>query len=174
MKKKIIVLNNFDYSKFDLNNYEINNYSDYKVDELAEFFVCIKPKIKEFKEIIENLMVVNKNIKVVVFVPMTCFYMLKSLFPNCFLYTEEKLSNLREILEELNNIENYDTYEPIEFTVKEEMFLSELAYGLSNKELCSQLMMSDRSVRRLKEKLLSKTGLSSTQQLALYALNKGY
>ena len=56
------------------NNYEIKNYSDYRVDEVPEFFVCIKPKINEFKEIIENLMVVNKDIKVVVFVPMTCFY----------------------------------------------------------------------------------------------------
>ena len=49
-----------------------------------------------------------------------------------------------------------------------------VAMGYTNKDIAYELTLSDRSVRRIKEKLLSKTGLSSTQQLTLYAINKGY
>ncbi len=57
-----------------------------------------------------------------------------------------------------------------EFTKREELFLKELGYGLSTKELCQKMVMSERSVRRMKEKLLEKTGLFSSQQLGLYSL----
>ena len=56
------------------------------------------------------------------------------------------------------------------FSQREEKLLSELEYGLSTKELCQKMALSERSLRRMKEKLLEKTGLFSTQQLALYSL----
>lgn len=56
------------------------------------------------------------------------------------------------------------------FTNSEKRLLDILCYGVSTKEICKELGMSDRSVRRLKNRLYEKTGLKSSQQLSIYAL----
>ena len=61
----------------------------------------------------------------------------------------------------------------IRFTEKEKRTLSELPYGLSAKELSQRLGISERSVRRMKERLMRKTGLVSSEQLLVYALLSG-
>lgn len=56
------------------------------------------------------------------------------------------------------------------FSVLEKSLLHCLSYGFSTKELCLSLEKSERSIRRIKNKLLEKTGLFSSQQLAVYAI----
>lgn len=56
------------------------------------------------------------------------------------------------------------------FTALEVKLLDLLSYGLCTKELCISLDKSERSIRRIKTKLLEKTGLFSTQQLVAYSL----
>lgn len=56
------------------------------------------------------------------------------------------------------------------FTSLEVRLLDLLSYGLCTKELCISLDKSERSIRRIKTKLLEKTGLFSTQQLVAYSL----
>ena len=58
----------------------------------------------------------------------------------------------------------------IRFTEKEKRTLKELPYGLCSKELAARLGVSERSVRRMKERLMRKTGLVSSEQLMIYAL----
>ncbi len=58
----------------------------------------------------------------------------------------------------------------IRLTDKEKRTLMELPYGLCCKELALRLGVSERTVRRMKEKLLRKTGLLTTGQLMIYAL----
>ena len=58
----------------------------------------------------------------------------------------------------------------IRFTEKEKRTLMELPYGLCNKELSKRLGVTERSVRRMKEQLMKKTGLVSSHQLMVYAL----
>ena len=60
------------------------------------------------------------------------------------------------------------------FTNKEKQVLEEIGYGLCDKEICASLGMSERTVRRYKTKLLAKTGLMSSGQLALYALSNQF
>ncbi len=55
-------------------------------------------------------------------------------------------------------------------TKKETLLLSQLKKGLTNKELGAALSMSERTVRRLKCRLLDKTGLVSASQLAVLSL----
>ena len=59
------------------------------------------------------------------------------------------------------------------FTPLEAKLLDLLSYGLCTKELCLSLDKSERSIRRIKTKLLEKTGLFSTQQLVAYSLARG-
>ncbi len=58
----------------------------------------------------------------------------------------------------------------IRFTEKEKRTLREMQYGLCSKELSVRLGITERSVRRVKEKLMRKTGLVSSEQLMIYAL----
>ena len=58
----------------------------------------------------------------------------------------------------------------IRLTDKERRTLKELPYGLCCKELAQRLGVSERTVRRTKERLLHKTGLLTTGQLMIYAL----
>ena len=58
----------------------------------------------------------------------------------------------------------------ISFTDMESEFLQNLAYGMNMQEVTLSMNITDRSARRLKEKLLKKTGLFSLQQLSIYAL----
>ena len=60
------------------------------------------------------------------------------------------------------------------FTFKEKQVLEEIGYGLCDKEICASLNMSERTVRRYKTKLLEKTGLMSSGQLALFALSSQF
>ena len=58
----------------------------------------------------------------------------------------------------------------IRFTEMEKRILRELPFGLCGKEIAQRLGVSERSVRRMKERLMQKTGLVSTGQLMIYAL----
>ena len=58
----------------------------------------------------------------------------------------------------------------IKLTEKEKLFLSVMERGLSNSELTTVLNISERTVRRLKSRLLDKTGLVSSEQLAVFSL----
>ena len=60
-------------------------------------------------------------------------------------------------------------YRKPSFTEREESFLRELPYGLCGKEISSRLGITERSVRRLKERLMAKTGLVSASQLMIYS-----
>ena len=58
----------------------------------------------------------------------------------------------------------------IRFTEMEKRILRELPFGLCGKEIAQRLGVSERSVRRMKERLMQKTGLVSSGQLMIYAL----
>ena len=58
----------------------------------------------------------------------------------------------------------------IRFTESEKRMLRELPFGPCSKELSLRLGISERSVRRAKERLMRKTGLLSSGQLMIYAL----
>lgn len=55
------------------------------------------------------------------------------------------------------------------FTEREEVFLSEFSCGITLKEMSESLGISERTVRRIKERLLKKTGLASSMQLVSFA-----
>lgn len=173
MKKTILIRNKPLNKLNDLIHYNISNYDYPKLTDEIDYLVWYEPKINILQDDINSVLRMNNKVKIILFVPEIHFYLVKSLFPSCYIFDLSRGDSLLEIIDEIKSKEGFK-YEKINFTEKEELFLSELAFGLSNKELCYQLMMSERSVRRMKEKLLSKTGLSSTQQLVIYALNKGY
>lgn len=58
----------------------------------------------------------------------------------------------------------------VRFTENEKRTLCELPYGLSSKELSLRLGLSERTIRRLKERLMNKLSLVSSEQLLIYAL----
>ena len=135
----------------------------------ASMVLLNNPSYTEIRNELCNIKEKMLEIPLAVFVPDAHKYQIKTLFDNVFVLDE--LSS--ESLERVISVE-YEIGKPVTFSQREEMFLKEIAYGLSNKELSDQLSISDRSVRRMKEKLLSKTGLANSQQLILYAINNGF
>lgn len=55
------------------------------------------------------------------------------------------------------------------FTDTERKVLRVLSFGASTQDISDELYMTERSIRRIKEKLLKKTGLKNSIQLSLYA-----
>lgn len=95
---------------------------------------------------------------------------LHSLVPTIEVISDESSpERIASIIEE--GIENRKVEKEASFTRKEKLVLEEIGYGLCTKEICVSLGMSERTVRRYKTKLLAKTGLMSSGQLALYALS---
>ena len=95
---------------------------------------------------------------------------LHSLVPTVEVISDENSpEEIAAIIEE--GIENRKVEQEAIFTRKEKQVLEEIGYGLCTKEICVTLGMSERTVRRYKTKLLAKTGLMSSGQLALYALS---
>ena len=172
MERKIIVIRNKKLKdKLKLNNYNIEKYDFPSLPDECEYIILFKPSLIEIRDELSNLK--NKKCKcnLVVIVPETHMLLLKNLYRELILINECNIDLAESIL---RNDSEMRINENISFSSKEELFLREIAYGLNNKEIAYELMLSDRSVRRIKEKLLSKTGLSNTQQLMLYAINKGY
>ena len=95
---------------------------------------------------------------------------LHSLVPTIEVISDEKSpEEIAEMIDE--GIDNRKVEKEAVFTRKEKQVLEEIGYGLCTKEICATLGMSERTVRRYKTKLLAKTGLMSSGQLALYALS---
>lgn len=57
----------------------------------------------------------------------------------------------------------------LKLTEKESLLLAAMEKGMCNSELTAALSMSDRTVRRIKGRLLDKTGLVSSEQLAVFS-----
>lgn len=146
-------------------NAEIKGHYD------QNLLILINPKTNDIKEIYKQF-IVNKEI--IALVSRSRMDILKAMFNDISVFDISEFNSIDEFITRYESLKSDSTKLEYDFTPKEEMFLSELAYGMSMKEMKYELMMSERSIRRIKEKLLSKTGLSSTQQLAIFASNKGY
>lgn len=57
---------------------------------------------------------------------------------------------------------------------KEEMVLGEMQYGMNQREISERLMLTERSVRRIQNKIMKKKGLSSIHQLFIYSILKQF
>ena len=172
MERKIIGIRKFEeVIKIYINDYIIKKYEYPIIPDECEYLLLFKPSLIEIKSELQNIERHKCNCIIVAIVPETHMLLLKNLYREVIVINECKLNEIENILR--NHSNSYEK-EKISFSYKEELFLREVAYGLNNKEIAYELMLSDRSVRRIKEKLLSKTGLSNTQQLMLYAINKGY
>ena len=57
---------------------------------------------------------------------------------------------------------------------KEGDVLDAMSYGLSQKEIASMLGTSIRTIRRIQERILLKTGLENTKQLGIYSVAENW
>lgn len=154
-----------------INNYIIKKYKYPSMPKECIYLLLNNPSIIEIKAELKNIEHNHFICRIIAIVPETHMILLNTLFEDIILICDKKLKQIEDII---SNHNTKTEARKISFTLQEEMFLKEIAFGLNNKEIAYELTLSDRSVRRIKEKLLSKTGLSSTQQLTLYAINKGY
>lgn len=108
----------------------------------------------------------NKKYLVIAIVQESRVQIFKALFKNLLVLSDTSTDITSEIIQ-------YFTIRPdieeIYFSEKEHVFLSEYSYGISLKEMCYVMNMSYRSIRRLRQRLLDKTGLVSAEQLTLFA-----
>ena len=57
---------------------------------------------------------------------------------------------------------------------KEGDVLDAMSYGMSQKEIASMLGTSVRTIRRIQERILDKTGLENTKQLSIYSVAENW
>ena len=93
------------------------------------------------------------------------------LFPSSYVLDFRSYSLIDELtlaLEEIRTVK----YDENCFDERENIYLSECAYGITLKEICTNMNLSERTVRRIQEKLLNKTGLVSSKQLVAFAISR--
>lgn len=152
------------------------------VDQLKEFLDCdvslvsqnktvryairVKylPEIPELEKTIDRY----KSAMIIAIVEPIKASIYKALFPDVVIFPD-----FPNQIEEMKMVLSHDhdfVKEVPRFTKYENRFLSQISSGISNKEMCEVMHMSDRSVRRMKQQLMDKIGINSTLQLAIYAI----
>ena len=140
--------------------YRIRVLRTHETDSNAIALVLFHPTIWEMME--EERIAAEHGIVLVAVVEEFRHILYEALFPAAFILDDGDVLT-PEILRNKSRKE-------IRFTEKEKRTLQELPYGLCSKELAVRLGVTERSVRRMKESLMRKTGLVSTSQLMIYAL----
>lgn len=142
--------------------YKVRELSGHVIEGKPSAIVMFQPSIGE---IIEEIRAIEKSGFDIVLAIIAEEYrraFLEAVFPDANVLDGNNIT--------IPMLFNHKNRRKIRFTDEEKRILHELAYGLSGKELSLRLGMSERSVRRMKEKLMRKTGLLSSGQLMLYAL----
>ena len=132
----------------------------------ADFLILIQPLIGEIlneAEILEGM-----NTHIIVFTESYREMLLKALFSSVSVINPED----RDAGEKLSDILKNEIHgqKEIRFTENEKRTLAEMPFGLCNKELSKRLGMTERQIRRIKEHIMAKTGLVSSEQLLVYSL----
>lgn len=129
----------------------------------ADVSVICNPLFEELLLEVDKSRLVCPDIRIVVMGSIYIRLMAACLFDS--VYIAENVEELERII-----IEKSPVRRCIKLTEKEKLFLSVMERGLSNSELTAVLNISERTVRRLKSRLLDKTGLVSSEQLAVFSL----
>ena len=135
-----------------------------------DLVILNKPVLREVSDEIRFRAAKGFGYRIAIITDIYRIRMLDSMFFNVdFILTEDEREiekEVKDILEKRIDEENTR----ITYTDLEYVFMQNLAYGLNMQELTHSMKITDRSARRIKEKLLKKTGLFSLQQLSIYAL----
>ena len=129
----------------------------------ADVSVICNPSLEELLLEVDKSRLVCPDVRIVVMGSIYLRLMAVCLFDS--VYIAENVEELERII-----IEKSPVKRCIKLTEKEKLFLSVMERGLSNSELTTVLNISERTVRRLKSRLLDKTGLVSSEQLAVFSL----
>lgn len=129
----------------------------------ADVSVICNPSLEELQLEVEKSRLVCPDVRIVVMGSIYIRLIASCLFDSVYIATD--VEELERIILEKNPVKK-----SIKFTEKEKLFLSVMERGLSNSELTAVLNISERTVRRLKSRLLDKTGLVSSEQLAVFSL----
>ena len=131
--------------------------------------VLIDPMLDEIRSESDAIMYYDNGTRLVVISDCLHSFLIDKLFPESYVITHQDASICSSIERAIiGKIKASDTLPHL--TETERIFLYELGYGTSNKELAARMNKSERTIRRIKESLLAKTGLVSSQQLFLYNL----
>ena len=129
----------------------------------ADVSIICNPSLEELQLEVEKSRLVCPDTRIIVLGSIYIRLIASCLFDS--VYIAENVEELERII-----IEKSPARRCIKLTEKEKLFLSVMERGLSNSELTAVLNISERTVRRLKSRLLDKTGLVSSEQLAVFSL----
>lgn len=133
-------------------------------DYIPDVLILLDPTPLEFACDYRLLKKINKKGRFIVIAERTCSAVFKAFLPDLiFVDNRESFDKNLLISDSIPYKSDY------EFTALELDFLSRLSLGLNLQEIADSLSLTERSVRRVKEKLLKKTNLFSLQQLLIYS-----
>ncbi len=149
--------------------FSVCHYPEYRQD--ADIILMHMPLMREIHEEVSLRMMNSGSYRIAVIQNGENSGILKSVFSGLDIIDAGDESEVEAGLRRIaDGSEDLGCREQIHFSVSELQFLRFLSSGMSYKEIAAGMHMSDRSARRIKEKLLRKTGLFSLQQLLIYAL----
>lgn len=165
MCKKVVIKTKIDWLILDRNiDYKWVSYSDNASLSNVDIFITDSVDLFILASDIKEVRKINRLCRIVVFPFKYHENIIASIFPFVeFVRRETKLSDI---------VYSKSTYffkiKKEHITKREEFFLSLLGFGLRDGEVAESMSITRRSVSRMKQRVIDKTGLISTTQLYLY------
>lgn len=133
-------------------------------DFVPDFLILLNPTPLEFACDYRLLKKVNQKCRFIVIADNTCKAVFNAFMPELIFIDSKSSFDKKLLLNECcQRIHDYD-FSSLEFD-----FIAKLSLGLNLQEIADSLGLTERSVRRVKEKLLKKTNLFSLQQLLIFS-----
>lgn len=131
--------------------------------------VLLNPMLDEIRSEFEAIRLCGSATRVLVITDSRHGYLISKIFPEAYVICGDDGALCSSIEKAIIGKAREPGAVP-RLTASERHLLHEIGYGMSNKELAARMNRSERTIRRIKESLLMKTGLVSSEQLLLYAL----
>lgn len=166
MCKKIVIKGNISELVMDSSL----DYVVYKIEDGEEIPLCdvviLQPtSLFSFAYDVSQIKKKNELARVVVFPYKYQENLIGALFPFVEFVTEKRI-RLSEIINERKTYSSSQTLEKL--SKGESRLLLQLGFGLKDAEVADNLGVTKRTVSRVKQRIINKTGLISTSQLYLY------
>lgn len=136
----------------------------YLDDIVPDVLILLNPSPLEFACDYHLLKRINEKGRFIVIGDRTCKAVFDAFMSDLIFVEDISTFDKNMILKEVNQQMHDYEFSSLEFG-----FLSKLSLGLNLQEIGDSLGLTERSIRRIKEKLLKKTNLFSLQQLIIYS-----
>lgn len=150
--------------------FEVLDYPRFSA--IPDILILYEPSPIELMCDYNMLIKLNPKAKFIVFASSQNKAVYSAFLPYACILDSKETYELEKVIQDVHKSDC--SFDRLSFSALEKSFLSALSSGLNAQEIGERLELTDRSVRRVKEKLLKKTNLFSIQQLLIFSIMDEY